>query len=66
MHTHAFKDNLKELKLQDRVERDAVNGRFEDRALMENYQKELLEAREAIEASLARISGAMVERKRQE
>lgn len=46
------------MKLQDRVERDAVDGRFDDRALLEDYQQELQEAREAIEASLARIKEA--------
>lgn len=43
------------MKLQDRVERDAVDGRIDDPLLRETYERELQEAREAIEASLIRI-----------
>lgn len=43
------------MRIQDRVERDAVDGRFDDRALLETYQRELLDAQKAIEASLTKL-----------
>lgn len=40
------------LAIQEHVERDAVDGRIDDDALRARYQQELIEVREAIEASL--------------
>ena len=40
------------LRLQERVERDAIDGRIDDMALRQAYREELEDARDAIEASL--------------
>lgn len=43
------------LALHERVERDALDGRIDDPILREKYERELQEARQAIDASLAKI-----------
>lgn len=43
------------LALHERVERDALDGRIDDPILREKYEKELQEARQAIDASLQKI-----------
>lgn len=43
------------LALHERVERDALDGRIDDPILREKYERELQEARQAIDASLQRI-----------
>lgn len=43
------------LALHERVERDALDGRIDDPILREKYEKELQDARQAIDASLAKI-----------
>lgn len=43
------------LALQEKVERDAVDGRIDDPLLRGQYEKELLEARQAIDASIQKI-----------
>ena len=45
------------LALQERVERDAVDGRIDDMALKSAYGKELREARQAIDALLDSMKG---------
>lgn len=44
------------LDLQEKVERDALDGRIDDPILRERYEKELQEARQAIDASLQKIN----------
>lgn len=43
------------LALHERVELDALDGRIDDPILREKYERELQEARQAIDASLAKI-----------
>lgn len=43
------------LAMHERVERDALDGRIDDPILREKYERELQEARQAIDASLQRI-----------
>ncbi|MGN0990006.1 MAG: helix-turn-helix domain-containing protein [Candidatus Ventricola sp.] len=43
------------LALHEKVERDALDGRIDDPILREKYEKELQEARQAIDASLQKI-----------
>ena len=43
------------LALHDRVELDALDGRIDDPILREKYERELQEARQAIDASLQKI-----------
>lgn len=43
------------LALHERVELDALDGRIDDPILREKYEKELQEARQAIDASLQKI-----------
>lgn len=43
------------LALHERVEQDALDGRIDDPILLEKYEQELQEARQAIDASLQRI-----------
>lgn len=43
------------LALHERVERDALDGRIDDPILREKYERELQEARQAIDASLQKI-----------
>lgn len=43
------------LALHEKVERDAIDGRIDDTILREKYEKELQEARQAIDASLQKI-----------
>lgn len=43
------------LALHEKVERDALDGRIDDPILREKYEKELQDARQAIDASLQKI-----------
>lgn len=43
------------LALHERVEQDALDGRIDDPILREKYERELQEARQAIDASLQKI-----------
>lgn len=43
------------LAMHEKVERDALDGRIDDPILREKYEKELHEARQAIDASLQKI-----------
>ena len=43
------------LALHEKVERDALDGRIDDPILREKYERELQEARQAIDASLQKI-----------
>lgn len=43
------------LRLQERIERDAVDGRIDDHSLQDAYRTELTQAREAIGAALERM-----------
>lgn len=44
------------LAMQERMERDALDGRIDDAALLAQYRRELTEARAAIDASLRQVS----------
>ncbi len=43
------------LAMHEKVERDAIDGRIDDPILREKYEKELREARQAIDASIQKI-----------
>lgn len=43
------------LAMYEKVERDAIDGRIDDPILREKYEKELREARQAIDASIQKI-----------
>lgn len=45
------------MTLQERMERDAVDGRIDDERLKSAYRTELTQAREAIEAALLQMAG---------
>lgn len=52
---HAKHQMADVLALHEKVERDALDGRFDDPILREKYENELQEARRAIDASLQKI-----------